>query len=180
MKKIFSLMLVLGLMVGVLSIVHAANPDDIELTVTVGGATYSVDIASASQTFGTVNLGDQSSLYIGTAANDGNVPSDWEVKGVDASDGGNSWTLAEEVTDDTYGVMIGTSPADGGASEPTWDPGASPQLVSSITTSQAEMPYANAIPFSGSCALWLRLSMPTTSIGAGTYTFTVSLYAVAP
>ncbi|MDD5688196.1 MAG: hypothetical protein PHE88_10240 [Elusimicrobia bacterium] len=178
MKKIMSLLLVIGMMVCISTLSHAtANPDSFTLTVDVGGTNYSIDIASTTGNFSSVNLGAQASLYIGTASNDGNVIADWEVKGNNAV-GDNTWTLANTAAANTYCLMIGTSASSGGA-EPVWLPGAVGAYVSSVTTSQAAMTYTNGITVGQQVGLWARISMPTTSGGTATHTMTVSIYATA-
>lgn len=180
MRKFLGLALVLGLMTGISTLSHAtANPDSLTLTVTIGGSNYSIDIASTTNNFATVNLGAQKSLYIGTASNDGNVPCDLDCAVAATANGaGVAWTIANTVAQDVYGLMIATGTQ---ATEPTWNPGASPQLVSSVTASQASMPYTNGIIPGTSRGLWTRLSMPTSLSGAaaGEWTITLSIWATA-
>lgn len=182
MKKFLGLVLVLGLMAGVATMAHATvNPDSLTLTVTVGGANYSIDICSTTNNFGTVALGAQSSLFIGTAANDGNVPCDLDCAVAATADGtgGTAWTIADTVVQDVYGLMIATV-ANAAAAEPTWTPGASPQLCSSVTASQASMPYTDGFVPGSSVGLWTKLSMPTSLSGGGTeWTITLSIWATA-
>lgn len=180
MKKFLGLVLVLGLMAGLSTLSHAtANPDSLTLTVTVGGVNYSIDISSTTNDFGTVSLGAQKSLYIGTMTNDGNIVCDLDCAvAATANGGGTAWTIANTVAQDVYGLMISTSAADG--AEPVWNPGDSPQLVSSVTAVQASMPYTDRFIPGATRGLWTRLSMPTSLSGAsGVWTITLSLWATA-
>ncbi|HAX61003.1 MAG TPA: hypothetical protein DCX95_00360 [Elusimicrobia bacterium] len=177
MKKFLVLLLVLGMMMS--GVTYAATTDSIQLTVVVGGTNYSVDIAtSGPYSFGTVNLGAQQSVYIGTVSNNGNITSDWDITGINATNGADTWTLAAAVGADTYGLMIGTSAASG--AEPTWNPtGGTP--VSSVTTVAAEATtgFGRRLAAGDNVGFWSKLSMPTSSAGTGTYSFTVSLTATA-
>jgi hypothetical protein len=175
MKKIVSLLFVFGMMLCISTLSYATqNPDSFTLTVDVGGTNYSIDICSTTNNFGSVNLGSQASLYIGSASNDGNVIADWEVKGANAT-GDNTWTLSNNVGANTYALMIGTSAVGGAA--PVWLPGATGAYVSSVTTSQAAMLYTHDILVGQQVGLWARIAMPTSSGGTATHTLTVSIYA---
>ena len=176
MKKFLGILLVFGMMSGV---AYAATTDSIQLLVIVGGTDYSVDIASTSKSFGTVSLGAQQSVFIGTVSNNGNIVSDWEITGLNASNGTDAWTLAAAVTDDTYGLMIGTS-ASNGAVEPTWNPaGGTPVSSVTLAATEATTGFGRRLISGANVGLWSKISMPTTSLGSGTYSFTVSLTATA-
>jgi hypothetical protein len=104
MKKLLALLVFCVTMSGF--VYATANPDSIVLSVTPGGVNYSIAIDSATFDFPSTVLGGQVSVIIGSVTNDGNITSDWECKGNNASDAGaaHSWTLANLVGPDTYGL----------------------------------------------------------------------------
>ena len=176
MKKILGLLLILAVMTGIGY--AATNPDNIVLTVTIGNIAYGVSISSASNYFGTVNLGASSNFYIGTLSNDGNTMEDWQVQGTNAS-GPNSgtWSLVSTIpVGNEYALMLGTSVA--GASMPNWTDGVT---ASSVTTSQAAAnAWGQKADVGYTRGLWSRITMPTTSSQSGVFSFTVSIWGTAP
>lgn len=175
MKKILGLFVVCVMMSGV---VYAVNPDSIVLSVTPTGLSYDIYICSATHNFGTASLGGTKDICISSVQNSGNVTSDWAVDATNAGDGTRTWDLLALVGDDDFGVMVATAADD--VSAPTWTYNEVCSSLSVVGGTGAELAtIGKNVVAKAWVYLWAHLSMPTTSLGSGAYSFTVSMWANA-
>lgn len=151
MKTIFSFLftsLVLSLTFGV--VVQAATEGTVTATVTAQNV--AVSVSDGTIAYGTIAVsGTANTTSAGlddsqTATNDGNVSSDLDIKGQDAT-GGTAWTLAGTIGSDQYKHDFCITDCDG---TPTW--------VSLTTTYQT---LASGVAASGTQVFDTRISVPS-------------------
>ncbi|MDO8734239.1 MAG: hypothetical protein Q7K21_03670 [Elusimicrobiota bacterium] len=170
MKKFLGLLLVFGMMSG---IAHASSStESFKCTVTPIGS-YLVTVATEgfSRDFGAVALSGNATIRIGTTTNQGTFACELDMLASDASDGTNSWELAGSAAANQYALQLDVD-TDGTAA-----PGFS---TFCDDVAKAEIPTTGTIAAGASKFLWAKLTMPSTSIGTGQYTLTVSIYAATP
>lgn len=131
-------------------VVQAATEGTVTATVTAQNVAVSVSDGSIS--YGTVALSSTADTTTNglsdsqTATNDGNVSSDLDIKGQDAS-GGTAWTLGGSIGSDQYKHDFCVSDCDG---TPTW--------VALTTTYQT---LASGVAASGTQVFDTRISTPS-------------------
>jgi hypothetical protein len=194
MKRLIILGLGLLLAMSVLSIAEAANPDTMELYVTVTGV-LSVDIIDTGLSFGSVNPNDTSVLTSSaTVRNDSTgLTESYRIKGSNSVP--SNWTLASAATgpdEDQFVLYAACDEAQPADADGTWsddDLEVSDQDCSSTVFSidgshtGVNVPANNPGDYTATGSdrwLWFRIKTPTSlTVGSGeaqTITVTVTAY----
>ncbi len=139
-------------------------------------ATISVSISDGSVSYGIMPANTSKSTLSGelndmqTATNDGNVIENFNIKGMDASGGGCTWTLASTNGSDQY-VHQFCNDTDLDCSSP-------PTNYTALTTTYQTLD--TGIPVSGTVDIQLRLTTPNPSSCFGQQSVDVTVQAVQP
>jgi len=145
---LFSLSLLIALTIGAGT--EAATEGTVTATVTAQNV--AVTVSDGTVTYGTIAVStteDTTSSGLNdsqTATNDGNVSSDLDIKGQNAT-GGTGWTLAATIGSDQYVHEFCTTDCD---SSPSW---------TALTTSYQTL--ASGVAGSGSQVFDLKISLPS-------------------
>lgn len=122
------------------------------VTATVTAQNVAVTVSDGSITYGTLAVSTTQDTTSGglddsqTATNAGNVTSDLDIKGQDAT-GGTGWTLAGSINTDTYVQEFCTSDCD---SSPSW---------TALTTSYQTL--GSSVAAAGTVVFDTKISMPS-------------------